>query len=285
MDPQKDFSGWPHAEWSRIVPCRPHRWHVQDRGQGKTLLFLHGAGASTHSWRDILPAFLDRYRVVAIDLPGHGFTQLGARQRSSLDAMATDLAVLLESEGIEPAAIVGHSAGAAIALRLASLSGNPPVIGLNAALQPFHGLAAFLFPLAARVLAMTPFAVTGIVRSLSSDRRISALLAETGSVIDAEGAAYYARLCRDHDHVDGTLRMMAQWSLDGLLSDLPAFSMTCLLLTGEQDGTVPPTVSVAAAAQMQNAVSESFDRLGHLMHEEAPARISARLRAWLDDAI
>ena len=59
------------------------------------ILFIHGAGASTHSWRLILDYLKNNFRVLLIDLPGHGFTKLGKKNRSSLECITKDLEMLL----------------------------------------------------------------------------------------------------------------------------------------------------------------------------------------------
>ena len=85
---------WPLAAHSRFVTCKPHRWHVQEVGSGPTLLLLHGAGGSTQSWRHIAPRLAERAHVVALDLPGQGFTRSGSRQRHGLIPTAQDIAAL-----------------------------------------------------------------------------------------------------------------------------------------------------------------------------------------------
>ena len=50
---------WPLQAHSRQVFCAPHRWHVQDIGEGEIVLLLHGAGGSTHSFRDLIPLLAD----------------------------------------------------------------------------------------------------------------------------------------------------------------------------------------------------------------------------------
>ncbi|MFD1341210.1 alpha/beta fold hydrolase BchO [Litorisediminicola beolgyonensis] len=282
MDPTRDLAGWPHADRSRIDPVRPHRWHVQDMGTGSVILLLHGAGASTHSWRDVMPALAERYRVIAVDLPGHGFTRLGSRHRSSLDHISQDLFALLDAEDLNPRAIVGHSAGAAVALRLTGmLDETPDIVGINPALEPFSGLAGTLFPMAAKAIATLPFAMDLVRMTLVAPDRAERLLAGTGSQIDAEGVALYARLLRDRDHVEGALLMMSHWSLDRLLADLPNIQARTLFLTGANDRTVPPRVADDAAAKMPNARVETWSGLGHLLHEEAPERTVLHLREWL----
>lgn len=70
---------WPNRGSSRFVEAGGLRWHVQVMGEGPALLLLHGTGAATHSWRDIAPLLAKTHTVVAMDLPGHGFTAMPAR--------------------------------------------------------------------------------------------------------------------------------------------------------------------------------------------------------------
>ena len=144
MDWTRDGSDWPNREHSRFVRHRPHLWHIQEAGTGPVLLLLHGTGGATHSWRDVFPILARDYRVVALDLPGQGFTRMGVRQRCSLDAMSQDISSLLLAEDLLPDAIIGHSAGAAIALRMVRDLKRPPkaIVGLNAALENFRGMNA-----------------------------------------------------------------------------------------------------------------------------------------------
>ncbi len=106
MDWARDGQDWPNAAASRHVDCRPHRWHVQVAGQGPTVLLLHGAGGASQSWRGVFPILSRDHRVVAPDLPGQGFTRMGSRWRSGLDATAEDLLAMLRQEGWLPEVIV-----------------------------------------------------------------------------------------------------------------------------------------------------------------------------------
>ena len=102
MDWNKEKFDWPHHNLSNFVISDPHTWHIQDtekiyrnKNKSPVLLFIHGAGASTHSWRLILDHLKKRFRVILIDLPGHGFTKLGKKNRSSLEFITEDLELLL----------------------------------------------------------------------------------------------------------------------------------------------------------------------------------------------
>jgi magnesium chelatase accessory protein len=275
---------WPNAGASRFVQARPHRWHVQDLGppDAPALLLLHGAGGATHSWRDLAPLLARDWRVIAPDLPGHGFTRLGAMQRSSLPLMAEDMATLLARIDVRPLALVGHSAGGALALQMARRMDPPPaaVVGLNPALDSFEGVAGWLFPVMARALALNPFVAPAFAR-MASHRSVRALVDGTGSRLDDAGIALYRDCIADADHVEGTLKMMAQWRLDGLQAALPGIDLPVLFLVGAGDRAVPPETAARAAARLPNAEVERLAGLGHLAHEEAPGPVAARISAFL----
>ncbi|QFU10223.1 Sigma factor SigB regulation protein RsbQ [Rhodobacteraceae bacterium THAF1] len=276
---------WPNRHVSRFVDSRPHRWHVQVMGDGPVILLLHGTGASVHSWRDIMPNLARDHTVVAVDLPGHGFTRLGSRRRSSLAAMAQDVWQLCDTMDVLPKAIIGHSAGAAIALdMIRGRDSAIQVVGLNAALGSFDGPAAWAFPALAKALAAAPF-VPRILSSMASGQSgVARMLSATGSRIDPAGEAQYRYLVGMPDHVDGALEMMAQWSTDGLRHALADLSAPVTLLYGEGDQTVPPSVSKQAARQLPNASSRSLGSLGHLAHEEAPDAVAQALRVALAES-
>lgn len=273
---------WPMRAASRAVHVRPHLWHVQGMGQGPLVLLLHGAGASTHSWRALAPLLAPRFTLVMPDLPGQGFTRQGNRQRLGLDAMAEDLAALLADQGWVPYGIVGHSAGAALALRLTECLTTKPagVVGINAALGNFEGVPGVVFPILARLLALNPLVPPVFARLAGGEAQVGRLLSATGSRIDPEGRLLYRRLVSDPAHVDGTLAMMAQWQLDGLIARLPAIATPTLFLTGGNDRAVPPSCSRDAAARMPQARVEEFAGLGHLIHEEAAPVIAAAVTAF-----
>ena len=271
---------WPHRAEGRMIRHAPHDWWVINAGSGPTLLLIHGAGGSTHSFRNLLPQLMPHYRCIVIDLPGQGFTRAGSR-RFTLDAMAADLVSLSQSQNWQPTAIIGHSAGAAIALRMAELMPLKAVIGINAALGTFDGLAGTLFPMLARGFALIPFLPTAIARLWGNPARVNQLLDATGSTIDAAGRAQYLTLVQSPTHIDGTLGMMSQWNLTPLVSRLHDLQTPTLLLTGANDTTVPPRVSQSAAHRMPRATCTELPNLGHLAHEEAADQVAGVIVPWL----
>ncbi|NJS40426.1 MAG: alpha/beta fold hydrolase [Rhodobacteraceae bacterium] len=271
---------WPFRTKARQIRARPHDWCAIDHGTGPTVLLLHGAGASGHSFRHLIPA-LTGWRCIVPDLPGQGFTRPGSRTRFGIDPMAEDLATLLRQEGWQPEVVIGHSAGAALALQLSTLIPLRAVVGINAALGQFDGAAGFLFPLLARALSATPFVPSVISRLWGTESKVRSLLDNTGSPLDPAGVAQYLALVRKAGHVDGTLGMMAQWRIDRLMARAPQLTARTLLLATAGDRIVPPKVSRQAAAMLPRADYLELPDLGHLAHEDHAEAVAAAITGWL----
>jgi magnesium chelatase accessory protein len=277
MTPAALPNDWPFKAQSSLITAGRHRFWVADTGpkDAPTLLLLHGTGASLHSFRRTIPGLSQQYRTITPDLPGHGASATGFTGRLGLDAMAQDLWTLCDTLKIPPEAIIGHSAGAAIGLRMAELRPVSHVIGLNAALGEFDGAAAFLFPIIAKGLATLPFAATAITAFFGRPGTVERILTGTGSPLDPEGRAQYLRLVRDPDHVTGALGMMADWKLQPLLNRLPQTTTKVTLIASEGDRAVPAQVSIDAAKRIPGAKLHLLPKLGHLAHEETEDGLSA----------
>ena len=272
---------WPYRDTSRHIACKPHLWHVQEVGTGPLLLLLHGAGGATHSFRHLIPLLAPHYRIIALDLPGQGFSVLGARGRCGLDPVSDDIAALIRQEGWEPLAIIGHSAGGAIAQRLAELLPIKAVVGINSALGAFEGLEGWLFPVMAKALALTPFVPSLFSKLAGTPAQVRQLIATTGSTLDDEGQALYLYLMQKPAHVSATLAMMAQWNLTPFLRRMTNQTTPTLLITASKDRAVPASVSQSAAQVMPNATWLDIPDYGHLVHEEAADLVAAPMLAFL----
>jgi magnesium chelatase accessory protein len=277
MTPASLPDDWPFKAQSRLVTTGRHRFWLIDTGppDAPALLLLHGTGASGHSFHRTIPGLAATYRVIVPDLAGHGCSATGFDRRLGLDAMAQDLWTLLDTLKIQPQAIIGHSAGAAIGLRMAELRPIPQVIGLNAALGEFDGAAGILFPILAKGLATLPFAASAITAFFGRPGTVERILTGTGSPLDAQGRALYLRLVRDPGHVTGALGMMADWRLQGLLARLPQTKTQVTLIASEGDKAVPAQVSIDAAKRIPGAALHLVPKLGHLAHEETKDGLSA----------
>jgi magnesium chelatase accessory protein len=272
----RDGSDWPNRNASRFVEASGIRWHVQRMGEGPPLLLLHGTGAATHSWRDLLPLLAPHFDVIAPDLPGHGFTQSPPTHRLSLPGMAADMGRLLAAIGVQPEIAVGHSAGAAILARMCIDRRIAPrlLVSLNGAFMPFGGVANHLLSPLAKLLVLNPVVPRVFAWQASNPRAVERLIANTGSRIDDRGIALYRKLVRNPAHVAAALRMMANWKLEPLLHDLPRLVPTLVLVAAANDRSISPGVAQQVREILPQAIVERVPALGHLAHEEQPRLIA-----------
>lgn len=282
MEPRDLPDSWPFRSAGRRLRVIPHDWWLIDTGprDAPAVLLLHGLGASGHSFARMIPGLATRFRVLVPDLPGQGCTQAGARHRLGLATMAEDLSTLCNALNAPLAAVIGHSAGAAIALQMALNRPVRAVVGVNAALGNFDGAAGVLFPIMAQGLAALPFASNAFARLWGNARTVDKLLSSTGSPLDAAGRAQYLALVRDPDHVRGALGMMANWRLRSLMAALPVLTVPTLLIASTEDRAVPCSVSKDAAIIMPQTEYREIPG-GHLVHEETPDGLSAMILTWL----
>lgn len=263
---------WPQRDASAFVTSGDLRWHVQELGSGPALLLLHGTGASLHSWSGLMPLLARSFRVLALDLPGHGFTEPPDTEGFSLPGMAHSIAGLLQTLDFTPTLVLGHSAGAAVAARLC-LDGAiapPAVISLNGALEPFSGLQAQLFRPAAKLLSALSFVPAAVALQAGRPQSVERMVASTGSTLGPEALEHYRHLVQMPGHVGAALKMMANWDLASLYRDLPRLQPRLWLVACSNDRAVPE----AQARRLHEALPRSRLRLlpglGHLGHEEDP---------------
>ncbi len=277
-----DGADWPHRDRSAFVSAGGYAWHVQRMGEGPTAVLIHGTGAATHSWSALAPLLAAGHDVIAMDLPGHGFTRSEDGRRISLPNVATAIGALLKKLDVAPDLLVGHSAGAAIAARMALDGWAQParIIGINAAVTPFVGAASILFPAMAKLMYLNPFTAPVLARSARDTARVERLIEQTGSLVPSEQVEAYAKVFRRAGHLSGTMAMMAFWDLESLYDDLPQLDVPMLFLAGERDRTIRPADGAAAARRVRNGLFMSLSDLGHLAHEEDADAVASEIKAF-----
>ena len=288
----RDGNHWPYRDHSRFLQAAGLRWHVQLMGVDAslpTILLLHGTGASTHTWRGLIPLLTPHYRLLSLDLPGHAFTDMppqGASSRQlSLPGMARAIYELLTILKVNPAFIVGHSAGAAIAVRMTldGLATPQRIISINGALQPLGGLAGQVFSPVAKLMSALPFVPSLFAWQAAQPSVVQKLIDSTGSKLDGAGMALYGQLVSNPGHAAGALGMMANWDLPQLALDLPRLAIPLSLMVGSNDQTVPPRQAARLVALWPPSSATpppliiTLPGLGHLAHEERPDWVAAHI--------
>ncbi len=96
-------------------------WFYEIDGEGEILLFIHGWGVDHRIWRQQSKYFSQFYKVLTIDLPGHGESSF---KKITLSEMGEDLNMVLSYLGLSHFSVVGSSLGGMVALKLYEISPN-----------------------------------------------------------------------------------------------------------------------------------------------------------------
>ncbi|MGE3973468.1 MAG: alpha/beta fold hydrolase [Bdellovibrionales bacterium] len=107
------------TDTTSFLEIKDFKVFYQQAGSGPDVLLLHGIGASSYTWRLLLPLLSRHYRVTAVDLPGFGKSTKNVSVSYGLDAQVERLIEIMDRLRISQAHLVGSSMGGAIALWLA----------------------------------------------------------------------------------------------------------------------------------------------------------------------
>ncbi len=266
---------WPNRDCSQRVQAAGLDWHVQIGGEGPLVVLLHGTGASAHSGAPMWPLLTPHARVVAMDLPGHGFTRGADYEQLDLASIAQQLDVLLEVLGLgAPALVAGHSAGFPLALRWSLLGRHRAgaLVGYAPSLvPPPPAYALFLGPL------VNPLATSGPMASLLAatigpSGMVDRLLDSTASILTEAQRRRYRTLFSETAHVRGAMNFMAASDLPVLLEDAAGLSQPMRLVVGDLDAWVPPDQLLQVIRRYLPQAQVERWSAGHLMHEIEPER-------------
>lgn len=256
------------------------RMHYRDQGQGPTLLLIHGFSASLHTWEpwvERLATGEDRindYRVVSIDLPGHGLTRAPEDYEASIAAFRDVVAEFVQSQNLERFALGGSSMGGNVAWEYA-LAHPDQVEALILVDASGWQETRAEFANDPPVFQLLRNPVLGpLMRDLDSTRLVrQGLEASFGdpALVDDAMVSRYADMARAPGHRDILLQMTLGFrSRDFATAErLAPLRMPVLILSGDQDRIVP----VDHARQFNEAIAGSqlvlFEGIGHIPQEEA----------------
>lgn len=117
-----------------------------ETGTGRNVMFLHGWSCDSHDWSWQYPVFESKYRVVALDLRGHGRSDVMPSGAYSPDAYVADIEALISTKYPgQKFIIVGHSMGGQIAARLAAR--RPDLVDAVVSVDGSLGFSTDLLPL------------------------------------------------------------------------------------------------------------------------------------------
>ena len=257
------------------------RLHVRDRGprDAAAVVMIHGTASHLQSWDDWASGLADRFRVVRLDLPGHGLSEPDPTGDYSDERSVALLVELMDQLGLEKANIVGSSLGGRIAWKFAAA--HPERTAKLVLVSP-DGFASpgFEYGKAPEVPAslslMKHFLPMRLLRP-----QLSAAYAD-GSKMSGATLHRYHDLMRGPGNREALLERMRQTVLAPPEPYLKMITAPTLLVWGEKDRMIPVSNAQDYLRVMPDAELVSFPGLGHVPQEEAPETSLQPVRAFLE---
>ena len=236
--------------------------HSTVQGQGKTIVFVHGWTCDETSWAAQVAALDDDYRVVTLDLPGHGKSDAPGQADFSMDLFAQAVEAVRAEVGADKIVLVGHSMGAAV-IREYALDYPEHVAGLVAVdgpldMRPLANFPGF-GPLTREARATM---IEGMFVPSTSPELRAQILAMMLGAPDATATGAMRAMFDPKNQSDE--KIMA-----------PALSIFA--------GNSNFATDQSAREMLPNWSSEQFAGTGHFLMMEQPDRFNAALRTFVEE--
>ncbi len=251
--------------------------YYEETGEGEPLLCLHGLGASSYTWQDILPGLAKTHRVITLDMKGFGDSDKPKERSYSARDQAGIIVAFIDAMQLRRLTLVGSSFGGTVALltylELQTRRSHPVIrlILLAAAAYPQHlpiGFRLLHTPLLNRLL-MTLLTVPAIKRLVTKISLHQCL--RRREVITPEKVDAYLRpqlLPGAPQAFFQSVLQLLPPDVDAITQRYPSINAPALLIWGAGDPLVPPSIGQRLHAALPNSRLEIIPGVGHAPQEE-----------------
>ena len=259
------------------------RVHYRDEGRrdGPTLVLVHGYAASLHTWEPWVRSLSSDYRVITLDLPGHGLTRADQGYTVGRQGFGAAVDQVTRNLGVDRFTLAGNSMGGGVAWEYA-IDHPERVEGLvlvDAAGWPRErGGGVLIFNILrhpwGRAL-LKNIDTQALVRQGLKSAYIDQSLV-TPQLVDR-----YVELARAPGHRDILLGLQSGPRRPASPQLLSSIKAPTLIMFGEKDTVIPASDGSKFAAAIPGSTLILYPEVGHVPMEQIPDRSAADLKAWL----
>ena len=262
--------------------------HVRDvgpRDDAAPIVLIHGTGASLHTWEGWVQALQSGRRVITFDLPGFGLTGPFAGRYTPDDyrgdTYARFVLDLLDALKVPRAVLGGNSLGGEVAWRVAAMAPQrvERLVLVDASGPEFVPESVPVGFLIARIPVLNQLSEQLLPRALVA-ASLANVYGDPGRITPELVDRYFELTLREGNRRALGLRL--RQIVPGEHAErIAAIRQPTLILWGGRDRLIPPDVGRAFQAKIPGSRLVVFDALGHVPHEEDPARTVEAVRAFL----
>lgn len=276
------------GEVSVHIEHRDFSGTIADQAATPLIVLLHGFGASTFSWREVMDPLAQYGEVLAYDRPGFGFTDrptswTGTDPYSFAGNFELLDGLLDAYAGDRPVVLMGHSAGGQLAAEYARQNPNrvDALVLVDAAILTTGGTPDWLGWLwdVPQIDKLGPVLVGGIA---SSGEEILEESYVDQNLLTPEVRAGYRAPLQVAGWERGFWNFVSAPRSNQLAENLEDLLLPALVMSGDADTIVPTSDAVRLAELLPNARLEIVTDSGHLPHEERPEAFMSQLDANLE---
>lgn len=276
------------ARWapapSTFVDIAGMQVHLRDEGprdDAEPILLVHGTSASLHTWEGWVEGLRGTRRVVTVDLPGFGLTGPAPDGDYSIAAYTRFVVQVLDALKIERAVVGGNSLGGQIAWEtaLAYPQRVSRLVLVNAGGYPFVSESMPIGFVIARTPVLSKFMEWMLPRSMVEDS-VRSVYGDPSQVDAALVDRYYELTLREGNRAALAARFRQPLSGDSAQL-IATLKQPTLVIWGGQDRLIPPDNGERFHRDIAGSKLVVFEDLGHVPHEEDPARTLAAVTAFL----
>lgn len=257
-------------------------------GAGPPILFLHGLGTSSHSWRHLIRPLSKNHKLILVDLKGFGKSPKPIDSHYSIQDQAELIYKFILRKNLSQLTLVGHSLGGGVALLTAiKLSERKPerlaslILISSASYQ--QDLPLFVNILRKPLLGRLAFCL------LSNKKKVRMILKtayyDDKKVSKEEVQAYAAPLnsAGGENALIETAKKIIPSNIDEVTAEYGKIQFPALILWGRQDKIIPLKVGEKLHQALPNSQLVIIDRCGHIPHEEKPHEAISIICKFLTD--
>lgn len=247
--------------------------YLEDGQSDKTIILIHGLGGSAERWLEVIPRLSDRYRVIAPDLVGFGYSDKPSEDYT-IEFFAKFLGAFIRSLRLRSVILVGTSLGGQIAAQYASTSDLVERLVMVAPSGAMKSSTA----------AVDVYIMSALYPNPSSARDAFSMMSNTGDVDDFTVTEFVKRMSMPNAKL-AFLSAVLGIKNSSTEQALPKIKAPTLLLWGKQDKVIPIAFAPRFASRITDCTFLALDDCGHLPHVEIPGTFASVVREFLDSRL